>query len=127
MSAPVRARSGAKWTGVFGVDIKLEELLKIEQELMERARLDFNENAIRDLTRKTPRSLLNSGATEHGGHGESIKLQVYEAPGNHQSIWGGPMRPPEFKPCRHNSTSPPTIVLRFKDVILREQFLLQDD
>jgi hypothetical protein len=38
--------------GVFGADIKLEELLKIERELMEEHGMEFTEKDIRQLTKK---------------------------------------------------------------------------
>ncbi len=41
-----------KLTGVFGADIRLEELLKVERELMEEYGLEFTEKDIRTLTEK---------------------------------------------------------------------------
>jgi hypothetical protein len=38
--------------GVFGADIRLEELLKIEKELMEEHGVEFTEADIRSLTKK---------------------------------------------------------------------------
>lgn len=51
VSAPLRARSH-KIRGVFGADIRLEELLKVEKELMEEHGVEFTENDIRRLTQK---------------------------------------------------------------------------
>ncbi len=39
--------------GVFGVDIRLEELLKVETELMEEHGVEFTETDIRALTKNT--------------------------------------------------------------------------
>jgi citrate (Re)-synthase len=41
-----------KMTGVFGADIRLEELLKVETELMEEHGVEFSEKDIRKLTEK---------------------------------------------------------------------------
>ena len=38
--------------GVFGADIRLEELVKVEDELMEEHGVEFSEQDIRNLTRK---------------------------------------------------------------------------
>jgi hypothetical protein len=38
--------------GVFGADIRLEELVKVEQELMEEYGVEFTEKDIRTLTKK---------------------------------------------------------------------------
>lgn len=51
VSAPLRNNRN-KMTGVFGADIRLEELLKVEKELMEEHGVEFTENDIRQLTRK---------------------------------------------------------------------------
>lgn len=51
VSGPLRGRD-SKMRGVFGADIRLEELLKIENELMEEHGVEFTENDIRKLTKK---------------------------------------------------------------------------
>jgi hypothetical protein len=51
VSAPLRDPKD-KMIGVFGADIKLEELLKIERELMEEHGMEFTEKDIRQLTKK---------------------------------------------------------------------------
>lgn len=51
VSAPVRNEQD-KMIGVFGADIRLEELLKVEHELMEEYGLEFTEADIRKLTKK---------------------------------------------------------------------------
>ncbi len=51
VSGPVRDKKH-KMVGVFGADIRLEELLKVERELMEEYGVEFTENDIRKLTRK---------------------------------------------------------------------------
>ncbi|MDQ7782721.1 MAG: cache domain-containing protein [Desulfomonilaceae bacterium] len=51
VSAPLRDKKN-KMQGVFGADIRLEELLKIEKELMEEHGVEFTETDIRSLTKK---------------------------------------------------------------------------
>ncbi|MFA6224225.1 MAG: histone-lysine N-methyltransferase [Desulfomonilaceae bacterium] len=51
VSGPIRDKNH-KMVGVLGSDIRLEELLKIEKELMEEHGLEFTENDIRKLTKK---------------------------------------------------------------------------
>ena len=51
VAAPLRDKKH-KMRGVFGADIRLEELLKIENELMEEHGVEFTEADIRNLTRK---------------------------------------------------------------------------
>ncbi len=51
VSAPLRDKKN-KMQGVFGADIRLEELLKIEKELMEEHGVEFTEADIRSLTKK---------------------------------------------------------------------------
>jgi len=51
VSAPIRDKKG-KMIGVFGADIRLEELLKVEKELMEEHGVEFSEAEIRNLTKK---------------------------------------------------------------------------
>lgn len=51
VSAPLRDRK-EKMIGVFGADIRLEELLKVEKELMEEHGMEFTEKDIRNLTKK---------------------------------------------------------------------------
>lgn len=51
VSAPLRDKKN-KMLGVFGADIRLEELLKIEKELMEEHGVEFTEADIRSLTKK---------------------------------------------------------------------------
>lgn len=51
VSAPLRDKKN-KMRGVFGADIRLEELLKIENELMEEHGVEFTEADIRRLTKK---------------------------------------------------------------------------
>ncbi len=51
VSAPLRDKQG-KMIGVFGADIRLEELLKVETELMEEHGVEFTETDIRALTKK---------------------------------------------------------------------------
>jgi hypothetical protein len=51
VSAPVRNQKD-KILGVFGADIRLEELVKVENELMEEHGLEFTEKDIRRLTKK---------------------------------------------------------------------------
>ena len=51
VSGPLRDKNH-KMRGVFGADIRLEELLKIENELMEEHGVEFTENDIRNLTKK---------------------------------------------------------------------------
>ncbi|HMK34832.1 MAG TPA: cache domain-containing protein [Desulfomonilaceae bacterium] len=51
VSAPLRDKKD-KMLGVFGADIRLEELLKVEKELMEEHGVEFTETDIRELTKK---------------------------------------------------------------------------
>lgn len=51
VAAPLRD-SKDKMNGVFGADIRLEELLKVENELMEEHGVEFTEHDIRKLTKK---------------------------------------------------------------------------
>lgn len=51
VSAPLRDKK-EKMIGVFGADIRLEELLKVENELMEEHGVEFTTNDIRKLTKK---------------------------------------------------------------------------
>jgi isopropylmalate/homocitrate/citramalate synthase len=51
VSAPLRSKQ-SKIQGVFGADIRLEELLKIENELMDEYGVEFTESDIRRLTKK---------------------------------------------------------------------------
>jgi len=51
VSAPLRDKK-EKMMGVFGADIRLEELLKVEKELMEEHGVEFTETDIRALTKK---------------------------------------------------------------------------
>ncbi len=51
VSAPLRDKKD-KMIGVFGADIRLEELLKVETELMEEHGVEFTETDIRALTKK---------------------------------------------------------------------------
>jgi citrate (Re)-synthase len=51
VSAPVRNQK-EKILGVFGADIRLEELVKVENELMEEHGLEFTEKDIKRLTKK---------------------------------------------------------------------------
>jgi isopropylmalate/homocitrate/citramalate synthase len=51
VSAPLRDNKD-KMLGVFGADIRLEELLKVENELMEEHGVEFTETDIRKLTQK---------------------------------------------------------------------------
>ncbi len=51
VSGPVRDKKH-KMVGVFGSDIRLDELLKVEHELMEEYGVEFTESDIRKLTRK---------------------------------------------------------------------------
>lgn len=51
VSAPIRDKK-EKMNGVFGADIRLEELIKVENELMEEHGMEFTEKDIRELTRK---------------------------------------------------------------------------
>jgi isopropylmalate/homocitrate/citramalate synthase len=51
VSAPLRDKKD-KMIGVFGADIRLEELLKVETELMEEHGVEFTETDIRELTKK---------------------------------------------------------------------------
>ncbi len=51
VSAPLRDKK-EKMNGVFGADIRLEELLKVERELMEEHGMEFTEKDIRNLTKK---------------------------------------------------------------------------
>ncbi|MGC8657560.1 MAG: triose-phosphate isomerase [Desulfomonilaceae bacterium] len=51
VSAPLRDKNH-KMIGVFGADIRLEELLKVEKELMEEHGLEFTEKDIKTLTKK---------------------------------------------------------------------------
>jgi isopropylmalate/homocitrate/citramalate synthase len=51
VSTPLRDQK-EKMIGVFGVDMRLEELLKIERELMEEHGMEFTESDIRKLTKK---------------------------------------------------------------------------
>ncbi|AFM23971.1 triose-phosphate isomerase [Desulfomonile tiedjei] len=51
VSALIRDKK-EKMIGVFGADIRLEELIKVENELMEEHGMEFTEKDIRELTRK---------------------------------------------------------------------------
>jgi len=51
VSAPIRDKK-EKMTGVFGADIRLEELVKVEKELMEEHGVEFTEKDIRKLTKQ---------------------------------------------------------------------------
>jgi isopropylmalate/homocitrate/citramalate synthase len=51
VSAPVRNKKD-KMIGIFGADIRLEELVKVENELMEEYGVEFTEKDIRALTKK---------------------------------------------------------------------------
>jgi len=51
VSAPVRDKKD-KMLGIFGADIRLEELVKVETELMEEHGVEFTEKDIRTLTKK---------------------------------------------------------------------------
>ena len=51
VSAPVRDRN-EKIIGVFGADVRLEDIVKVEGELMEEHGVEFTEKDIRGLTRK---------------------------------------------------------------------------
>ncbi|MEJ2717706.1 MAG: histone-lysine N-methyltransferase, partial [Deltaproteobacteria bacterium] len=51
VSAPVRDKKDRMF-GVFGADIRLEELIKVETELMEEHGVEFTEKDIRRLTKK---------------------------------------------------------------------------
>jgi hypothetical protein len=51
VSAPLRDKKD-KMIGVFGADIRLEELLKVENELMEEHGVEFTAGDIRKLTKK---------------------------------------------------------------------------
>lgn len=51
VSAPIRNEK-EKMIGIFGADIRLEELLKVENELMEEYGVEFTEADIRKLTKK---------------------------------------------------------------------------
>jgi len=51
VSAPLRDKR-EKMIGVFGADMRLEELLKVENELMEEHGVEFTANDIRKLTKK---------------------------------------------------------------------------
>lgn len=51
VSGPLRDKKH-KMIGVFGADIRLEELLKVEHELMEEHGVEFTEKDIRTLTKK---------------------------------------------------------------------------
>jgi citrate (Re)-synthase len=51
VSAPIRNKKD-KMISVFGADIRLEELVKVEDELMEEHGVEFSEQDIRNLTRK---------------------------------------------------------------------------
>ena len=51
VSAPIR-NSHEKMTGVFGADVRLEDIVKVEGELMEEHGIEFTEKDIRNLTRK---------------------------------------------------------------------------
>jgi citrate (Re)-synthase len=51
VSSPLRDKK-EKMIGVFGADIRLEELLKVERELMDEYGVEFTENDIRKLTKK---------------------------------------------------------------------------
>lgn len=51
VSGPVRDKKD-KMIGVFGADIRLEDILKVERELMEEHGVEFTEKDIRNLTRK---------------------------------------------------------------------------
>lgn len=51
VSAPLRDKKD-KMIGVFGADIRLEELLKVENELMDEHGVEFTANDIRKLTKK---------------------------------------------------------------------------
>ena len=51
VSGPLRNKNH-KMIGLFGADIRMEELLKVEKELMEEHGLEFTEKDIRTLTKK---------------------------------------------------------------------------
>ncbi|MCA1959444.1 MAG: PDC sensor domain-containing protein, partial [Desulfomonile sp.] len=51
VSAPIRDKK-EKMIGVFGADIRLEELVKVEKELMEEHGVEFTEKDIRKLTKQ---------------------------------------------------------------------------
>jgi len=51
VSAPVRDQK-ERMIGIFGADIRLEELLKVETEIMEEHGVEFTEGDIRNLTKK---------------------------------------------------------------------------
>ena len=51
VSGPVRNRND-KMVGVFGADVRLEDIVKVENELMEEHGVEFTEKDIRNLTRK---------------------------------------------------------------------------
>lgn len=51
VSGPLRDKNH-KMIGVFGADIRMEELLKVEKELMEEHGLEFTEKDIKTLTKK---------------------------------------------------------------------------
>jgi isopropylmalate/homocitrate/citramalate synthase len=51
VSGPLRDKNH-KMIGLFGADIRMEELLKVERELMEEHGLEFTEKDIRTLTKK---------------------------------------------------------------------------
>ncbi|MFH0823900.1 MAG: cache domain-containing protein [Pseudomonadota bacterium] len=55
VSAPVRDDND-KMVGIFGADIRLEELVKVENELMEEAGLEFTEGDLRKLVKKYQQS-----------------------------------------------------------------------
>jgi hypothetical protein len=51
VSAPLKD-SNDKMNGIFGADIRLDELVKVERELMEESGVEFTEKDIRKLTKK---------------------------------------------------------------------------
>ena len=51
VSAPIRDKK-EKMIGVFGADMRLEELIKVEKELMEEHGVEFTEKDIRKLTKQ---------------------------------------------------------------------------
>jgi hypothetical protein len=51
VSAPIRDKKD-KMIGVFGADMRLEELIKVEKELMEEHGVEFTEKDIRKLTKQ---------------------------------------------------------------------------
>jgi isopropylmalate/homocitrate/citramalate synthase len=51
VSAPIRDKS-ERMRGVFGADIRLEELMRVENELMEEHGVDFTEKDIRNLMKR---------------------------------------------------------------------------